>query len=70
MKKLQAYLRLLLIAVVIAATTRFFANLGVDWFPSHPQLAKTVAEWVGGLLLIFLVVIPLLRLFNLLEPKD
>jgi uncharacterized membrane protein len=70
MKKLQAYLRLLLIAIVIAAATRFFADLGAEWFPSHAQLAKTVAEWVGGLLLVFLVVIPLLRLFNLLEPKD
>jgi hypothetical protein len=70
MKKFRAYLRLLLIAIFIAAATRFFAGLGAAWFPDNAHLAKTVTEWAGGLFLVFFVVIPLLRLFNLLEPKS
>ncbi len=70
MKKFRAYLRLLLIAIFIAAATRFFVGLGAACFPGNTHLAKTVTEWVGGLFLVFFVVIPLLRLFNLLESKS
>jgi hypothetical protein len=67
--KFWRFLALLGLAVAIGLATRFLVGHLVALFPEHERVVERVVGWIGGMVAVLVVVIPVFRLFDLFRSK-